>query len=240
MGHQVDRRHLDHGARGGDATDAGAGDARGEQPVHQLVGEQGQLFGADRAGDDDVGDLIEPDAAPDLGVFGLGGQGGDAVDGLLHIVAGAAHVIAGFELQPDRGAAFEGRAGTAFDALYGQQRGFEQLHDGAVHVLGPGALPDHGNRDVIDHHIGKELRTHPGHGGDADDQQHDQQQVGGGAVAGEIRQDAARAVGDLAGHDQPPIRDSSRSTICAGTCGSCRRARIEDLISAGMAELAST
>ena len=203
MGDQVDRGHLDHGLWRGDAADGGAGDAFGEQPGDEFIGKAAQLIHIDGAGDYDIGDPVAPAASADLGVFGFLGQGADRIDRGLHVVAGAGHVPARLELQVDAGAPLGRGRGRAFDAFDRQQRGFHQLDDGAVDILGPGAVPSDGDGDVIDDRVGEELRPHLRHGADAKRQQKHQQQVRGGAVPGEIGQDALGGCrcGD---HPSPP------------------------------------
>ena len=219
--------HLDHDLRRRDAADGGPRDARIEETRDELVREPAKLVGRDRAGDHHVGYPVPPRAPAHRRRVGALGKVGDAVDGDLHLVGGARHVPAGFELDLDGGAPLAtGRRGRG-DARHGHQHGLQHRDDRGVHVLRPGAVPTDLDVDLVGDHVGEELRPHLRKRGDARNQHQHQQEVRRGAVAGEIAQDAGGLVGECA-HDLSfpcalrcarPSARAPRARSVAGSCG---------------------
>ncbi len=109
MADQRQRRNLDDGFGGGNATDRGSSDAFGEKPRHEFIGKAAKLVDANRPGDDHIGDPVTPCAAPYDRILGVFRQRVHGIDRRLKFVQRARHVPAGFEFQSDLGLAFARR-----------------------------------------------------------------------------------------------------------------------------------
>ena len=188
MPHQRDRGHLDNGLRRRQSVDRGPRHPRRKKPRGEFVGQPRQLIHAHRPGDHHIRHLIAPGAAPHLGFLGIGGQGRHALDRRRHILRGPIQINPRLELDLDRGPPLEGSRIRRRHALDGNQRGFQNLHDGAVHILGPGAGPGHIDIHFRYDHIREILRPDIARRRQPRHQHHHHHQVGDGPMPHEIGQ----------------------------------------------------
>ena len=192
MGHQRHGGHLDHRFRRRDPGQRGARHPLLIQPHDRLIAQPPQLLGRDRPGDHQIGYRIAPDTARDLGLLGALGQVSRRRQRVFHIIDGARHVPVGFELERNSRRSLGGAAFGIFHPLDRDQRGFEHLHDRAVHLFGPRPVPFHRHRDRFLDRVGKELRAHPRRGHEPSTEHDHQHDVGQRGMAREQADHAAR------------------------------------------------
>jgi hypothetical protein len=74
------------------------------------------------------------------------------------------------------------------------QRGFQNLHDAAIHILGPCAGPGHIDIHLGQHDIGEILRADVQRGHQPANQHQHHHQIGQRPVADKVGQDTARLI----------------------------------------------
>ena len=99
MRHQIHRRNLDDGFRGGHPGHGGPCHPFGEQTQNQLISKQSQLLRVKRAGNDDVCHTVAPSPTPHQWIFGVIGEGRDLIHSCFDIGRRARHIPAGFKFQ---------------------------------------------------------------------------------------------------------------------------------------------
>ena len=139
-----------------------------QQVVAQALGDFFQRGFRIGARDDDAGDRVVPDEAPNLRRLAVFRQGRHLADRGLHVRQGRLHVSAGVEFDDDLAAALDGRALHAAHAVEEADLRVERLDDVRIDILRTGAAPLDRNTDHVEAEIGKELGVDLTQGEDAD------------------------------------------------------------------------